>query len=125
MKRYRPRLLTVRAPRKTEQGSRICKLFRAFVAKLDAKNPEHQAMALTAAELTVAAENARAQLLAGDLAAEQPTVRLENTARRAREDLKSIVSAENATDPNTALRSWLERQQESEEEVTDGEDAKG
>ena len=82
-------------------------------------------MALTAAELTVAAENARAQLLAGDLAAEQPTVRLENTARRAREDLKSIVSAENATDPNTALRSWLERQQESEEEVTDGEDAKG
>ena len=38
MKRYRPRLLTVRAPRKTEQGSRICKLFRAFVAKLDANN---------------------------------------------------------------------------------------
>ena len=75
-------LLTVRAPRGTVQGCRIRQLYRSFICKLDPANPEHQAMALTAAELTVAAEDARARLLAGDLTAEQPTVRLENSARR-------------------------------------------
>jgi hypothetical protein len=104
--RSRQRLLTVRAPRNTDQGARIRKLFRSFVAKLDAKNAEHVAMALLAAELTVAAENARALLLAGDLAAEQPTVRLENSARRARADLKSILSAEEANKPWDPKSLW-------------------
>jgi hypothetical protein len=93
-KRYRPRLLTVRAPRNTEQGARIRKLYRSFIAKLDVKDAGHVAMALTAAELTVAAENARAQLLAGDLDAESPTVRLENSARRARLDPNVVAQGE-------------------------------
>jgi hypothetical protein len=63
------------------------------MAKLDGKNAEHVAMALAAAELTVSAQNARTLLLAGDLAAEQPTVRLENSARRARDDLKAILTS--------------------------------
>ena len=68
-------------------------------------------MALTAAELTVAAEDARARLLAGDLTAEQPTVRLENTARRARLDLKgNAKSIDDASDPYSEFL----RQQEEE-----------
>jgi hypothetical protein len=85
------RLLAERAPRKTAQGRRIRALYNSFIARLDADSADCVAMALTAAELTVAAENARAQLLAGDLTAEQPTVRLENSARRARDDLKALV----------------------------------
>ena len=90
--RSRKRLLTVRAPRNSDQGARIRKLYRSFMDGLDAKDAKHVAMALAAAELTVAAEDARSLLLAGDLAAEQPTVRLENSARRAREDIKAIVA---------------------------------
>jgi hypothetical protein len=104
--RSRKRLLTVRAPRNTDQGSRIRKLFGSFMAKLDAKDAKHVAMALSAAELTVAAEDARTLLLAGDLAAEQPTVRLENSARRARADLKSILSAEEASKPWDPRSLW-------------------
>ncbi len=65
-------------------------------------------MALTAAELTVAAEDARARLLAGDLTAEQPTVRLENTARRARLDLRGQAEATDADDD------WIKLQEEAD-----------
>ncbi len=111
MRAHRQSLLTVRAPRDTVQGCRIRQLYRSFIRKLDPANPEHQAMALTAAELTVAAEDARARLLAGDLTAEQPTVRLENTARRARLDLKgNAKSIDDASDPYSEFL----RQQEEE-----------
>jgi hypothetical protein len=86
-------LLAIRAPRNTLQGTRIRRLYRSFIARLDPDNAEHQAMALTASELTVAAEFARSLLLAGDLSAEQPTVRLENSARRARLDLGGRAAA--------------------------------
>ena len=110
---HRPSLLTVRAPRNTAQGCRIRQLYRNFVAKLDAANPEHQAMALTASELTVAAEDARARLLAGDQSKEanDAVVRLENTARRARLDLKGNAKAiDDASDP------YLEFVREQEED---------
>jgi hypothetical protein len=109
MKHRRLSLLTVRAPRNTVQGCRIRQLYRSFISKLDPTNPEHQAMALTASELTVAAEEARARLLAGDLAAEQPTVRLENSARRARLDLKG--KAEAITDETD---DWMKLQEEAD-----------
>jgi hypothetical protein len=102
MRQHRPSLLTLRAPRDTAQGCRIRKLYRTFIAKLDASNPEHQAMALTAAELTVAAEDARARLLLGDQSKEanDAVVRMENTARRARLDLKgNAKSIDDASDP--------------------------
>ena len=108
MRSHRQSLLTVRAPRGTLQGCRIRQLFRSFIGKLDPANPEHQAMALTAAELTVAAEDARARLLAGDLTAEQPTVRLENSARRARLDLRGQAEATNDADD------WMKLQEEAD-----------
>jgi hypothetical protein len=105
---HRPNLLTVRAPRSTIQGCRIRQLYRQFISKLDPDNAEHQAMALTAAELTVAAEHARQILLSGDLTAEQPTVRLENAARRARLDI--IGKAETMDDGDD----WMKLQEEAD-----------
>jgi hypothetical protein len=91
-------------------GCRIRQLYRSFISKLDPNNAEHQAMALTASELTVAAEDARSRLLAGDLTAEQPTVRLENSARRARLDLKGNAAA--IDDANDPYSDFLREQEE-------------
>lgn len=113
MRHHRPSLLAVRAPRKTAQGCRIRHLYRSFITKLDPANAEHQAMALTASELTVAAEDARSRLLAGDLTAEQPTVRLENSARRARLDLKG--NAESIADADDPHAQFLREQEEEEQ----------
>jgi hypothetical protein len=112
-RRHRPSLLTVRAPRDTVQGCRIRQFYRSFISKLDPNNAEHQAMALTASELTVAAEAARSALLAGDLTAEQPTVRLENSARRARLDLKG--NAKSIDDANDPYSDFLRQQEEDEQ----------
>jgi hypothetical protein len=111
MKRRRQSLLTVRAPRNSEQGCRIRQLYRQFISKLDRNNPEHQAMALTASELTVAAEAMRSRLLAGDITAEGPTVRLENSARRARADLrgKAELKAEEEADDWGAIQDEADR----------------
>jgi hypothetical protein len=84
------RWLRERAPRDTEQGRRIRGLYRTFIAPLVADDPTHQAAALAAAELTVAAEDARKRLLDGDPAAESAVVRLENSARRAKLDLITL-----------------------------------
>jgi hypothetical protein len=109
----RRRLLAVRAPRKTPQGRRIRSLFRSFIAKLDPDDPLHQARALRAAELAVAAEDARAKLLAGDASIEEAVTRLENAARRAEHDLthkpKRMTAAERR-------RQWLEQQDDSNAE---------
>jgi hypothetical protein len=74
--------LRVRADGRTPQGRRIRDLFRAWhMAMGRPSDPTVQALVLTAAELTVAAETARAALLAGtgDVDA---VVRLENLASR-------------------------------------------
>jgi hypothetical protein len=111
MKQRRPSLLTVRAPRNTEQGCRIRRLYRSFIAPLVAGDPVHEAAALAAAELIVAAEVARARLLAGDPDAEAATVRLENSARRAKLDLATLKP--------TPLSWWQQRQQEEAENAED------
>jgi hypothetical protein len=99
-------LLQQRAPYRTAQGRRIRTLFRSLLANHKAADPLRVALAITAAELTVAAEQARDLLLAGDLSAEQPTVRLENAARRAREDLKAILIAEETNKPWDPRSLW-------------------
>jgi hypothetical protein len=100
-----------RAP-STAQGRRVRLLYRAFIAPLKADDPVHQAAAMSAAELTVAAEDARARLLAGDPSAEQQVVRLENTARRAKFDLAELT-------PKPT--SWWQQQQHETDD--DGEES--
>jgi hypothetical protein len=114
----RPSLLTERAPRNTHQGQRLRKLYRQFIAKLDRKNAEHEAMALTAAETTVAAEDARKRLLGGDQTREanDAVVRLENTARRARLDLRFKVESVTADEGDDWIKSIEEAQRLVEEE---------
>jgi hypothetical protein len=75
--------LRVRADGRTPQGRRLRDLFRSFqVAAGNPSDPASVASILAAAELTVAAEEARAALLAGSGDIEQ-VVRLENLAARA------------------------------------------
>jgi hypothetical protein len=80
-------ILARRAPYKTPQGRRIRSLFYAFMARLDRQDPLHVAMALRASELQVIAEETRARVLSGDHDAADDLVRLDNTARRAADDL--------------------------------------
>ena len=84
------RWLRERTPNDAKQGRRIRSLYRSFMAPLIADDPTHQAAALAAAELIVAAEDARRRLLEGDPAAESAVVRLENAARRAKLDLTAL-----------------------------------
>jgi hypothetical protein len=109
----RRQLLAIRAPRTTPQGRRIRRLFWRFVAKLNADDPLHQAAALRAAELVIAAEEMRARLLAGDTASEEAVTRLENAARRAERDLAPLIPK-----PLT----WLELQAQREAEEADEAD---
>lgn len=76
--------LAARTDRNTARGRRIADLFRGYMAALD--NPSDaitQANVLTAAELKVAAEDARKRLLNGEGADVDDLVRLENAASRA------------------------------------------
>ena len=97
--------LKSRAPRATARGRRIRNLFRAYMAKLTPGDPLHQAAAMRAAELSVAAEDARARLLI-DPSAEEAAVRLDNTARRAVEELTAIAPK---PDPSAALKAYIAR----------------
>jgi hypothetical protein len=109
----RRQLLAIRAPRSTPQGRRIRRLFRRFIAKLNADDPLHQSAALRAAELVIAAEEMRARLLAGDTATEEAVTRLENAARRAERDLAPLIPK-----PLT----WLELQARREADEADEDD---
>jgi hypothetical protein len=82
-----------RADGRTPQGRRIRDLFRAYSNAMGTpSDPGTQAAILAAAELVVAAECARAKVLADGGDVEQP-VRLENLAARAtRRFARSIVS---------------------------------
>jgi hypothetical protein len=86
------RWLAERASRKTDRGRRIRTLFRGFMTKLTPGDPIHHAAAMTAAELTYAAETARLKLLDGDASAEEAMTRIENAARRAREDVIELLT---------------------------------
>lgn len=80
--------LVGRTDRNTARGRRIADLYRAFVVAMGfPANVIAQANALAAAELKVAAEDARKQLLAGELVDPDQIVRLENLAHRAERKL--------------------------------------
>jgi hypothetical protein len=66
----------------TAAGRRVADLFRSFLRAMADRGCIAQADALRAAELTVAAEDARARLLAGAGDADE-LVRIENLAARA------------------------------------------
>jgi hypothetical protein len=74
---------TARANQDTAEGRRLADMIRGFLAEMgNPRSPVEQADAIRAAELTVASENARAKLLAGNGDANE-VVRLENLAGRA------------------------------------------
>jgi hypothetical protein len=98
--------LRVRAPGRSARSRRLRDLFRGYMAKLDQDDPIAQAAALTAAELRVGAEDARARLLAGQPCAED-VVRLENAARRAERDVAALVPEKKA---------WWEQETEDDQE---------
>ena len=75
-------LLRARANGRTSAGRRVRDLYRAYLTGLSNPDDAVKAQVIAAAELMVAAENARAELLAGRGDVEQ-IVRLENLANRA------------------------------------------
>jgi hypothetical protein len=85
-----------RANRNTAQGRRVADLYRAFLRAMG--NPDDavaQANALAAAELKVAAEDARKRMLDGDAGGDpDQLVRLENLAHRAERKLGIKATAE-------------------------------
>jgi hypothetical protein len=74
--------MRARASGRTSGGRRVRDLYRCYLAGMNNPDDACRAQVLAAAELTVAAENARAELLAGQGDIEQ-IVRLENLANRA------------------------------------------
>jgi hypothetical protein len=90
--------LSARTDRNTARGRRIADLFRGYMAALG--NPSDaitQANILTAAELKVAAEDARKRLLNGEGADVDGLVRLENLAHRAERKLGVKLQPRDAT----------------------------
>jgi hypothetical protein len=74
--------MRARASGRTSGGRRVRDLYRCYLAGMSNPDDACRAQVLAAAELVVAAENARAELLAGRGDIEQ-IVRLENLATRA------------------------------------------
>jgi hypothetical protein len=100
--------LVARTDGHTKQGKRIRDLYRAFMNRIgDPTDPIAQSAALTAAELTFAAEACRAKVLAdaGDAALADSLVRLTNLADRAERRL----SKHKATKTKTPLAKYLAR----------------
>jgi hypothetical protein len=100
--------LVARTDGHTKQGKRIRDLYQAFMNRIgDPTDPIAQSAALTAAELTFAAEACRASVLAdaGDAALADSLVRLTNLADRAERRL----SKHKATKTKTPLAKYLAR----------------
>jgi hypothetical protein len=94
--------LRVRADGRTPQGRRLRDLFRSYMVGLNNPvDPATQASVLAAAELMVAAEAARARLLAGQGDVDQ-VVRLENLSGRAVRKLGIRLGSASAPAPTPA-----------------------
>lgn len=103
--------LAVRASGNTRTGRRIRDLYRAMMAKIGSTDDVIiQADVLAAAELKVAAEDARSRLLAGEIVDPDHVVRLEGAAARAERKLaKYAVPAK----PRTLAERLAERRMKS------------
>jgi hypothetical protein len=100
------RPLAGRANGNTREGRRLRDLFQSYIAALsNPSDPATQAAVLAAAELTVAAEAARARLLAGDGDIDS-VVRIENLAARA---LRRLNIKPASKPPVPSLREYLAR----------------
>jgi hypothetical protein len=100
--------LVARTDGHTKQGKRIRDLYRAYMTRIgNPDDPIAQSAALTAAELTFAAEACRAKVLAdaGDAALADALVRITNLADRAERRL----SKHRATNTKTPLAKYLAR----------------
>jgi hypothetical protein len=97
---------TSRANQDTAAGRRLADLIRGFLAEMgNPRSPVAQADAIRAAELTVAAEDARAKLLAGDGDA-NAVVRIENLATRAVRKLGIDDRQRDAAKPKQSLSDY-------------------
>jgi hypothetical protein len=86
----------------TATGRRVADLLRGFLRAMgEPKDIVQQANALRAAELTVAAESARAKLLAGDGDIDA-VARLEGVARRSVADLRLPAAQREPAEPTLA-----------------------
>jgi hypothetical protein len=105
-----------RANLNTANGRRVADLYRSYLRAMgDPTDAVAQANVLAAAELTVAAETARVQLLAGKADVDQ-LVKLENLAARAIRRLGIKPGA--AAAPTQSLAAYLASKQAASE--TDG-----
>jgi len=111
--------MRVRTNGRTSAGRRVRDLYRAYLTALGRTDDLACAQALAAAELVMAAENARAQLLAGQGDVEQ-IVRLENLANRAVRRLGIKPGAA----PTLTMREKLIAEAEAREAEARAEDAK-
>jgi len=92
-----------RANGNTAIGRRVRDLYRAYLAGMSNPDDATRAAVLAAAELVVAAESARAKLLAGEGDIEQ-IVRLENLANRA---VKRLGIRPDKREQRSALADYL------------------
>jgi hypothetical protein len=97
---------TSRANQDTAAGRRLADMIRGFLAEMgNPRSPVAQADAIRAAELTVAAENARAKLLKGD-GDGNAVVRLENLATRAVRKL-GLADRQNAAKSTSSVADYM------------------
>jgi len=96
---------------RTSAGRRVRDLYKAYLAAMGRADDVGRAQALAAAELMVAAENARTKLLAGQGDIEQ-IVRLENLANRA---LRRLDLGAGAAPPPLTMRERLIAEAEARE----------
>ena len=110
---------TSRANQDTAAGRRLADLIKGFLAEMgNPRSPIAQADAIRAAELTAAAENARARLLAGDGDA-NAVVRIENLAARAVRKLGLVERQRDAAKPKLSVLDYA-REKAAEKAKTAG-----
>jgi hypothetical protein len=114
--------MRARASGRTSGGRRVRDLYRAYLAGVSNPDDACRAQVLAAAELMVAAENARAELLAGAADIEQ-IVRLENLANRAvkRLGLKPTAASQPSLSEYLAAKAPAEAAEETSASAADGE----
>jgi hypothetical protein len=100
-----------RANQATAEGRRLADIYRGYLKAVGDLNLQKQEIAIEAAELTLACENMRARLLAGEDVAND-LVRLTNTRDRKLEALGLDKAASAAATPTDDARAERERREQ-------------